>query len=186
MVGALGLLLVILFSLYLNSRAGGATPGVAAGARLRRFVAPLAAADLNAAANTDPRCDPAHPARRGLNVCDRGPLVLEFFALNARPCVRAVDALNRVAHAFAGVRFAALAAGGDRAGTRALVRSHGWRIPVAYDPTGAVGALYDVSICPMIEVAGAGGVVRGLLIGERWAGTRALRLELARLLHSGR
>jgi hypothetical protein len=184
MVGAFGLLMVVLFSLYLYTHSRQSSPGVPAGQRLRHFVAPLATGDLNLAANVNPRCDPARPAKQGLNVCGRGPLVLEFFALDAPPCIRAVDTLQRVSAEFRGVRFAAVAAGGGEAGTRALVRSHHWRIPVAFDLTGSVGELYDVTICPMIEVSDPRGVVRGLLIGERWERPAALAGELSRLLQT--
>jgi hypothetical protein len=175
MVGAIGLVLVIAFSVYLYAEGGGhAHPGVGEGQRLRHFVAPLASSDLDVPANVSPRCDPARPASRGLNVCGREPLVLEFFVLNAQPCIRAVDALQRVAPRFPGVEFAAVAAGGDKRGTLALVRSHHWKIPVAYDSTAAVAQLYDVAVCPLIEVAGRRGVVKRLLIGERWEHAAAL------------
>jgi hypothetical protein len=185
MIGGFALLMVALFSIYLYTHSRHTAPGVPAGSRLHRFVAPLATSDLNAPANVSPRCDPARPARRGLNVCDRGPLVLEFFALNASPCIRAVDTLNRVAAVFPNVQFAALAVDGSQSGTRALVRKHRWRIPVAFDQTGVVGELYDVTICPMIEVAGAGGTVRKLLLGERWGREATLTRELRAVLHTG-
>jgi hypothetical protein len=119
MIGGIGLLLVIAFSVYLYVDGGGHThPGVHQGQRLRHFVAPLATSDLNAPANISPRCDPARPARRGLNVCGREPLVLEFFALNAQPCIRAVDALQQVAPRFPGVEFAAVGGGGGPRGPR--------------------------------------------------------------------
>jgi len=178
MIGAFGLLMVVLFSLYLYTHSRHSSPGVPAGRRLHNFVAPLATGGVNLAANVNPRCNPARPTKHGLNVCGRGTLVLEFFALDAPPCIRAVDALQRVSEDFPAVQFAALASGGDQAGTRALVRSHHWSIPVAFDTTGAVGELYDVTICPMIEVAGPGGVVKRLLIGERWERAGVLAREL--------
>jgi hypothetical protein len=184
MVGGFGLLMVVLFSLYLYTHSRQSSPGVPAGHRLHHFVAPLATSDVDLAANVNPRCNPGRPARHGLNVCGRGSLVLEFFALDAVPCVRAIDALQRVSREFPDVQFAAVAAGGGLAGTRALVRSHHWSIPVAFDPSGAVGELYDVTICPMIEVAGRGGVVRKLLIGERWERPEALARVLRPLLQT--
>jgi hypothetical protein len=169
MVGGIGLALVVAFSVYLYARGGGHShPGVSAGQRLRHFVAPLATSDLDAPANVAPRCNPARPARRGLNVCGREPIVLEFFAIGASPCTRAVGALQQVARRFPGIEFAAVAAGGGKRETLALVRSRHWTIPVAYDSTAAVAQLYDVAVCPLIEVAGRGGLVRRLLIGERW------------------
>ena len=137
-------------------------------------MAPLATSDLDAPANVAPRCEPAHPARRGLNVCGRTPLVLAFFVPGAKPCIRSVSALQSVSHRFPTTTFAAVAAGAGRRATLALVRAHRWRIPVAYDATAAVAQLYDVVVCPMIEVAGRTGVVQRLLIGRRWTSPAAL------------
>jgi hypothetical protein len=179
-IGALGLVLVIAFSVYLTTHGSATTPGIAAGHRLVRFVAPLATSDLDASANVDPRCDPVRPARRGLNVCDRGPIALDLFATGAAPCVRSVDALQELARRFPGIEFAAVAVGASQAQALALVRAHRWRIPVAYDSDGAVAQLYGVSVCPLIELAGAGGVVRTRLIGKAWSGEARLRVALAR------
>ena len=183
MIGGIGLALLIAFSVVMYLAPGHrARPGVRAGQRLHRFVAPLATSDLNVPANTSPRCNPARPARRGLNVCDRGPIVLEFFATDAKPCIKAVTALQALSTRFPGTTFAAVAAGGSKAQTLKLVRAHHWTIPVAYDSTTAVAQLYGVAICPMIEVAGQGGVVKRLLIGERWEHQRALATVLTGVL----
>lgn len=176
-IGGFGLLLVVVFSIFLLTRGGGAAPGVSAGRRLHPFVAPLATSDLDVAANLHPRCDPRRPARRGLNVCGRRPLVLAFFALDGRPCVRAITAMQRVARTFPRLEFAAVAVDADRSATDRLARSHHWTIPIAYDLTGAVAQLYGVSVCPLIELAGAGGIVVRRLIGEGWE--RPARLAAA-------
>ncbi|MGH2835052.1 MAG: hypothetical protein ACRDLT_01270 [Solirubrobacteraceae bacterium] len=183
MIGGIGLVLVLAFSvvMYLAPSRHG-HPGVRAGQRMHRFVAPLATSDLNVPANTSPRCEPAHPARRGLNVCDRGPLVLAFFATDGRQCVKAVTALQRLSASFPGTTLAAVAAGGSKQATLALVRRHHWTIPVAYDSSTAVAQLYGVTVCPMIEVAGQGGVVKRLLIGDRWERSQTLAVVLARVL----
>lgn len=186
-IGAIGLALVLAFSIVMYlAPSRHDRPGVPAGARLHRFVAPLATSSLDAAANVSPRCDPARPARRGLNVCDRGPLVLEFFATGARPCVAAVSTLQRLASRFPDTSFAAVAAGGSRAATRELVHRYHWTIPVAYDPSTAVAQLYDVVVCPMIEIARRGGVVTRLLIGERWDRASALGAVLGSVLSQSR
>ena len=176
-VGAVGLLVLIAFSAYLFANGHTGAPGVPPGARLREFVAPLATIDLDAPANVRPRCDPRYPARQGLNVCDRRPIVLAFFALGARPCERAVSALETVSRAFRGIQFAALAISAGRVATARLARARDWTIPVAYDLTGAIGQLYDVSVCPLLELASAGGVVQQRLIGEGWE--RPVRLAAA-------
>jgi hypothetical protein len=183
MIGGLGLLLVVAFSVYLYVNGGrGTHPGVAAGRPLKHFVAPLATSDLNAPANVSPRCDPARPARRGLNVCGRRPIVLAFFAVGAKPCIRAVSSLQAIAKRFPRVTFAAVAAGGNKAATLKLVHQHHWTIPVGYDSTAAVAQLYDVTVCPMIEVARHGGSVSRLLIGERWERATSLTPALAHVL----
>ena len=187
MIGGIGLLLVIAFSVYLY--AGGnrsAHPGIGPGRPLEHFVAPLATSDLNAPANVSPRCDPARPATRGLNVCGRQPIVLAFFAPGARPCVRAVAALQAIAPRFPQFSFAAVAAGGGKRATLKLIRQHHWTLPVAYDSTAAVAQLYRIDVCPLIEVARRGGIVARLLIGERWGHEPALRAALTQVLSEKR
>jgi len=186
MIGGLGLLLVVAFSIYLYVNGGrGSHPGVAAGQPLKHFVAPLATSDLNAPANVSPRCDPARPARRGLNVCGRTPIVLAFFAVGAKPCIRAVNSLQTIAPRFPQATFAAVGAGANRAATLKLVQQNHWTIPVGYDSTAAVAQLYGVTVCPMIEVA-RGRTVSRLLIGERWERTGALTTVLAHVLSEKR
>jgi peroxiredoxin len=179
MIGGFGLLLVFAFSVYLYAHNGGGSPGVAAGQRLHRFVAPLAASGPDAPANTHPRCDPLRPARDGLNVCGRRPIVLAFFATDASPCVREVDALQRVSRRFGGLQFAAVAVDGSRADTVHLARRHGWTIPVAFDSTGAVGQIYGIEVCPIVELAAPGGMVVRRLIGESWERPEALATAVA-------
>jgi hypothetical protein len=183
MIGGIGLALVVAFSVFMYLSPGHrGHAGVRAGQRLLRFVAPLATSDLNVPANTSPRCNPAHPARRGLNVCDRGPIVLEFFATDAKPCIKAVSTLQSLAPRFPGTIFAAVAADGQKQATLKLVRAHHWTIPVAYDSSTAVAQLYGIAICPLIEVAERGGTVTRLLIGERWEHRAALADALDGLL----
>lgn len=181
MIGGFGLVLLIVFSIYLYAGHGTTSPGVAAGHPIHRFVAPLATSDLNVPANAHPRCDPARPARRGLNVCGRGALVLAFFVTDARPCVSEIDTLQALSRRFRGLPFAAVAVSAGRARTAQLVRRHHWTIPVAYDLTGAIGQLYGVVVCPIIELVGPGGIVEERLIGERWRSAVALEAPLARL-----
>jgi hypothetical protein len=181
-IGAIGVALVVAFSAYLllNGRPSG--PGVAAGSPLREFVAPLASSDLNASANVRPRCDPAHPARRGLNVCGRSPIVLDLFVTDAGECVRSVDALATDSKRFPGIEFAAVALDASKLTARSLTLAHHWRLPIAYDSDGAVEALYGVSVCPLIELADAHGRVVGRLIGRAWNDPARLAAAVQRLL----
>jgi hypothetical protein len=167
MIGGFGVLLLFIFSVYLFAHGGRGTLGIPAGKPLVKFVAPLATSDLNVAANAHPRCNPARPAKRGLNVCGHAPIVLDFFALDGT-CEREVDALNAVAPEFPRLQFAAVAVNASRSQTLALVRKRHWTLPVAYDESGVIGQLYGVEVCPIIELARTGGIVSDLLIGEDW------------------
>ncbi|MBV9310871.1 MAG: redoxin domain-containing protein [Solirubrobacterales bacterium] len=185
MIGIFGLILVIAASVYQFARTGGGSVGgVTAGNRLHYFVAPLAGAGRALDANTRPRCDPAHPNPQGLNVCGRRPLVLAFFVPGSTSCVRQVDALQELSRRYRGrqAQFAAVAIRSSQASTATLVRAHHWTIPVAYDRDGAVGTLYAVDVCPVVELAHRGGVVADRLIGEKWSNTPALARPVARLL----
>ena len=186
-VGILALALVIGFVLYtLTSHKPGAE-GVAAGSSLHLFAAPLAASTLNGDANLNPPCTLARHDPRALNVCllaRRGPLVLDFFVTNSPQCERAVDTLQGLAgrRAFHRVQFAAVAVNGSHAATAKAVRTHGWTIPVAYDADGAVGGLYGVSACPLLELVDRGGTVAQRLIGEHWTSRVALAARVRALL----
>jgi hypothetical protein len=186
-IGIFGLALVIAFSIYLFTTRGIQSPGIAPGKRIPLFVAPLATSDVNRDANTRPRCDPAHPNPRGLNVCGRSPLVLGLFATGSGACKRQIDVIQAVSEQFArsGIQFAAVAVDAGQATTAAVVRSHRWTIPVAYDRDGAVGAAYNVAACPMVELAYRGGVVAETLIGEKWLTGPALAARV-RVLLGGR
>lgn len=182
MIGGFGLLLVVIFSVYILTAGNhSASPGITAGRQIHRFVAPLASSNLNVAANLHPRCDPSRPARRGLNVCGRHALVLGFFVTGAAPCVSAVDALQSVSRRFPQVQFAAVAVNATRSATARLVRRHRWTIPVAYDLTGSVGQAYGVEVCPIIELVRPGGIVQQRLIGYPWRSPAALAPRVARL-----
>jgi hypothetical protein len=183
-IGIFGLALVAAFSVYMFSSRGIQSTGVPPGARLHMFVAPLASSTLNGDANLNPRCDPAHPNPQALNVCGRTPLVLGLFVTGSSECKRQIDTLEAVSQQFAGqsVQFAAVAVDAGHAQTASLVRSHGWTIPVAYDRDGAVGALYGVSICPMVELVERGGIVAGRLIGNHWLSPAAVAQRVRAML----
>jgi peroxiredoxin len=189
MIGIIGLVLVLGFSVYqLVSHGPGGSTGIGAGHALRDFAAPLAATNLDGDANAHPTCSAAHHDPRALNVClmaRRGPVVLAFFVLGAGPCVRQVSALQTLAGRFPSVQFAAVAINASHRATAAAVRSHGWTLPVAYDPDGRVGELYGVAACPMVELARRGGIVRDRLIGDRWQTAAALAPKVRELAAGG-
>jgi peroxiredoxin len=187
-IGIIGIALVIVFSvLQFVSRGVGST-GVPPGQRLHFFSAPLAASTLNGAANLSPPCSLARHDPRALNICllaKRGPLVLAFYVTGSSTCQRQVDALQTVSRQFSPrqVQFAALAVGAGHAKTAGEVRSHHWTIPVAYDSDGRVGALYGVSVCPLVELAKRGGVVTQRLIGSHWLSPAALAARVRALVN---
>jgi thiol-disulfide isomerase/thioredoxin len=184
MIGIFGLVLVIAFSVYEFTKHGVATPGVPAGKRLHYFVAPLATTGPDKPANPRPRCDPAHPNPRGLNVCGRTPLALVFFATGSGSCKREVDTLQVVSRRLrpGEVQFAAIAINAGRSETARLVRARRWTIPVAFDSVGSIGALYNVDICPIVELAYRGGTVADRLIGEHWLNEAALLARVKKLV----
>jgi peroxiredoxin len=163
---------------------------VPAGRQLHFFAAPLATSTLNGDANLNPPCTEARHDPRALNVCllaKRAPLVLAFFVTDGSACEREVSTLQSLAAlpALSGVQFAAVAINASHAATAKVVRRHGWTIPVAYDADGAVGALYGVSACPLLELAERGGRVADRLIGEHWLSESALEARVRPLLGAG-
>jgi len=184
-VGLLALALVIGFVLYTLSSHKSGTAGVPAGQPLHSFAAPLAASTLNGDANLNPPCTLARHDPRALNVCllvKRAPLVLGFFVTSSSKCEQEVGTMQALAARgeFRGVQFAAVAVNGSHAATAKAVRAHGWTIPVAYDADGAVGGLYGVTACPLLELTRRGGTVAERLIGERWLsqGSLAARVRM--------
>lgn len=189
-VGLLAAVLAVAFLLYTLSSKEPATAGVPAGSRLHFFAAPLAATTLNGDANLSPPCTLARHDPRALNVCllvKRAPLVLGFFVLDSSVCEREVSTLQALAGvpALRGIQFAAVAIHSSHAATDRVVRRHGWTIPVAYDADGAVGELYSVTACPMVELSKRGGTVAGRLIGEHWLNESALEARVRTLLAPG-
>ena len=183
-IGIFGLILVIAFSVYVFASHGLGTAGVPPGKKLHLFVAPLATSSLQGDANVNPRCDPSRPNPRALNVCGRTPIVLGLFVSGSTDCERQIDTIQAVSRMFAGskVQFAAVAVQASKKKALGLVRSHHWTIPVAYDKDGAVGSLYGVAICPMVELAYRGGVVEDRLIGNHWISEPRLAARVRRLI----
>jgi peroxiredoxin len=171
---------------------GSSGPGV--GTRLTPFAAPLVTSDLIGDANVAtrfgqrsagarPACDVTDP--RALNVCTlerRGPVVLAFLTTGAGECARQVDAMQELAPRFPQVSFAAVAVRGDRGDLRALVRRHGWTLPVAQDRDGAVANLYGVAVCPTVVFAARGGRVRFTALGSEVASVAALERRVRALV----
>ena len=64
------------------------------------------------------------------------------------------------------------------------MRSHRWTIPVAYDVNNSVGYVYDVDICPMVELAYRGGIVADRLIGDDWLSASKLAARVRAMLRT--
>lgn len=186
-IGIFGLGLVLIFSVLQFASHGVGSTGVPPGQRLHFFSAPLATSTLNGAANLSPPCTLALHDPRALNIClmaTRGPLVLAFYVTGSSSCLQQVDTLQAVSRQFSPrqVQFAALAVGSGQAKVAGEARSHHWTIPVAYDTDGRVGALYGITVCPLVELSKRGGVVSDRLIGNHWLSPTALASRVRALV----
>jgi hypothetical protein len=192
MIGAIGIGIAIVISALLFITRGVGTIGVPPGQRLHSFVAPLATSTLTGDANLNPRCDPAHPNPRALNLCPwlarRVPIVLGLFVPASSDCVRQIDALQAVSRRFShrAVQFAAVAVHTGHQSAATLVHSHRWTLPVAYDRDGALGEVYGVEVCPMVELADRGGIVKFRLTGDSWLSPSTLAAKVRELVGVGR
>lgn len=191
MIGAIGIGIAIVISALLFITKGVGTIGVPPGQRVHWFVAPLATSTLNGDANLNPHCDPAHPNPRALNLCrwlaGRVPVVLGLFVPASGDCVRQIDAMQTVSRQFSArrVQFAAVAVRTGHTSAAKLVHSHRWTFPVAYDRDGAVGEIYGVQVCPMVELVGRGGIVKFRLTGDSWLSPPALAAKVRELVGVG-
>ncbi len=173
---------------------GTGSRGVPAGQPLPPFAAPLALADVRC--NGDEECDanvqrvardgiPAACDVRGpdvLNSCEltRKPLVLAFLVAPSQKCIDQIDLLDELRPRFPDVNFAAVAIRGNHDDLNAIIRKHGWELPVGYDHDGAIANAFAVAICPTITFARRGGEVADTTLGtasraEIVADIRAIR-----------
>jgi hypothetical protein len=190
-----GVALLVAFAfITLNtiSTEGTGSSGLAAGAALPPFAAPLATGALDGDANvataagqgsagSRPACDVRGPdVVNSCALADRGPVVLTFLAEPVEDCRRQAGVVDRVARRFPHVGFVIVAARGERGALRSRIEAEGWTVPVAYDRDAAVWNAYAVGACPLVTLARSGGVVEESLVGvtgeqELAAKVRALR-----------
>ena len=187
MIGLLGVLLVLVISVSFLTTHGQGTAGIPAGKKLHYFAAPLALSTLNGDANTNPPCTLAKHDPRALNICllnKTTPLVMAFFVTNSGGCERQVTALQTVARRYrpSQLQFAAVAIRTGHSDARKAVLANHWTVPVGYDADGAIGDIYGVEVCPIVELAYRGGVVQNRLIGEHWASASTLGPQVEELL----
>ena len=170
-IGIFGLVLLIGFSVYMFTTRGVQTAGIPPGKRLHYFVAPLATSNLNGGANVSPQAATPHIRTSRRSTCAGASRWCSgCSSLGRATASKEIDTLQTVSREFPAreVQFAAVAVQASQSTTAALVRSHHWTIPVAYDVNNSVGYLYDVEICPMVELAYRGGIVADRLIGDHW------------------
>ncbi len=108
------------------------------------------------------------------------PAVIAFLAAPSDRCTTEVDTLERLRTRFGGVRFAVISVRGSRAKLRALVREHGWKMPVGHDTDGRVSNAYGVAVCPTITLAARGGKVVDTILGEASEAELTRRIEALR------
>jgi hypothetical protein len=176
--------LVIGFVVVNGARTTGpGARGLAPGARMPPFAAPLVGAahcerpedpcDANVAtragqgsAGSRPACEVRGPAI--LNLCQltaRGPVILAFLATRGGDCADELDLLDRVAARHPGVQVAAVGIRGELGELRAIARTHGWHFPVGWDRDGILANLYGVAVCPHITYASWHGRVQATSLG---------------------
>jgi AhpC/TSA family len=183
-IGIFGIVLVIVISVVEFATHGVSNAGVQPGHPLIQFAAPIATSNLVGDVQMNDPCRFGDFGGRAINTCvleKRGPLVLGFFVPGVTVCEREVDTLQALSKQFPSVQFVAVAASSSKATTAKEVRSHHWTIPVGYDRDGALAQVYGVELCPMLELAERGGVVRSLLFGENWDKTGRLAAEVSAL-----
>jgi hypothetical protein len=195
-VGLFALLILVLITINTIVTKPNGVSGVAPGAKLPPFAAPLAlgglAGDVNVATAANQGRAGKVPActvrgARVLNICElyeRGPVVLALF-INGGSCTDVLGSMQPLVHSYPGVRFAAVALGGSTAGVRSLIRSKRLTFPVGVDRDGALVALYKVATCPQVSFAYPGGVVQSkALLGSSSAAT--LQARVAELVAGAR
>lgn len=196
-LGVVVVLLIAYISLNTLRTQGVGSTGPRPGSQLAPFAAPIATGpvpdgDVNVArkagqgdAGHRPACDVRGPGV--LNSCDlvrRDPAVIVFLATRGAQCTGELDALGRAVARQPGVRLAAVSIRGSRSTLRGLVRSHGWRFPVAWDRDGILANLFGVAVCPAITYVLPGGRIQGSSVG-RLEGA-ALERRLAALAQAAR
>jgi hypothetical protein len=170
-VGVLALVILALITLNTILTPSNGLTGIAPGARMPPFAAPLATGDLQGAVNVATRPNDGFAGKRPactvrgpriLNICqlyEQGPVVLALF-VDEGGCSEIIEDMQTLVPEFPGVRFAGVAIKGERAQLRALVRSHGLSFPIGVDDEGVLVALYKVATCPQVTFAYPGGVVQ--------------------------
>jgi hypothetical protein len=195
-VAIVGLVLLALITLNTLTTHPRGADGIAPGEHVPPFAVPLATGDVQGDADIATHANEGSAGRRPacsvrgagiLNVCalyERGPLVLALF-VDSGGCTGVLDDMRALAGSFPGVGFAAVAIGGERAGVRRLIASHGLGFPVGLDRDAALAQIYKVSSCPQVSFAYPGGVAQSRALLRRPA-RAVLRARIAQLVAASR
>jgi hypothetical protein len=192
----IGLVLIYVTINTLRTDSNGSR-GVPAGQRVPPFAAPLALANARCKGGEECDANVQTHARNGvpkacdvhganvMNSCDltRKPLVLAFLVAPSQKCIDQIDVLDRLRVRFPDVQFAAVAIRGDHGDLNAIVRRHGWKLPVAYDHDGAIANAFAVAICPTITFARRGGEVANTTLGTASEAEIAADIRRIRSIH---
>jgi hypothetical protein len=192
----LGLVLVGLIVLNTLLTKPRGADGIVPGERVPPFAVPLAKGTLEGDANVATHADdgsagsrPACSVRgpRIMNVCELyegRPLVLALF-VDSGSCPAVLDQMQALAPAFPGVRFAAVAIGGEHGALRRLMAAQGLTLPLGIDRDGVLTVLYKVSSCPQVNFIYPGGVVQSRALLEA-PSQGVLRARVAALVAGAR
>ncbi len=166
------------FKLVTSDKSAGT--GLPPGTPAPRFAAPSAAGSLSGDANVFQTKQEAEAAggkktacqvemKDAIRVCDffDKPLVLVIWSTKCGgACIDQVDTVERVSGRYPNVNFLGLEVAGSKDEAAEVVRKRGWRMPIAVDQDGAVGALYNVAVPPAVFFILPGGRVEHSATGE--------------------
>jgi hypothetical protein len=195
-VGVLALVILLLITLNTILTPARGVGGLTPGERMPPFAVPLAEGTLRGDADVATHPNDGSAGRRPacaergpeiLNICqlyEQGPVVLALF-VDSGGCPAILGDLQALASEFPEVRFAGVAIMGERAPLRALMRSHGLRIPIGIDRDGTVAVLYKTASCPQVTFAYPGGVAQGKALLSR-PPLAALRARVQELVAGAR
>jgi hypothetical protein len=156
-VGVVFLIVVVIGGANALNNAGGGFKGLVAGKPLPVFAAPLTSSGHDNDVNVQRRSSGGVPAACDVRLpgvvtlCQlRGkPLVITFIANGgSRRCAAQLDVLDRVRSSFPGVQFLGVISNKPLADAKAIVHSHGWKLPVALDRDHELFNLYAIGDCP--------------------------------------
>jgi hypothetical protein len=164
-VGVAFLIVVVIGGANALNNEGGGYRGIPTGKPLPPFAAPLTTSGRDNDASIQARAGGGHPAACAIRLsgvvtlCQlrRRPLVITFVANASSGCGSQLDRVDRLRSSFPGVNFLGVISHRSLSDAAGIVRSHGWKLPVALDRDVALFNLYAIGDCPTTVFARAGG-----------------------------